>query len=84
MPPVVQEQPVRMAAVPVTVEQYAAFDPEHVPYFRDRVPEQELPTHPVVEVTWFGAAAYCDWLSLKVGLPRAYDHADWVDARLRF
>ncbi len=32
--------------------------------------------HPVVEVLWFGAAAYCDWLSLKEGLPRAYDHTD--------
>lgn len=32
--------------------------------------------HPVIEVNWFGAAAYCDWLSLKEGLPRAYDHTD--------
>lgn len=32
--------------------------------------------HPVKEVHWFGAAAYCDWLSLKDGLPRAYNHAD--------
>jgi formylglycine-generating enzyme required for sulfatase activity len=31
--------------------------------------------HPVLEVTWYGAAAYCDWLSLREGLPRAYDHA---------
>lgn len=33
--------------------------------------------HPVKEVTWKGAAAYCDWLSLRQGLPRAYDHSDW-------
>jgi len=33
--------------------------------------------HPVVEVTWFGSAAYCDWLSLYEGLPRAYDHSTW-------
>ena len=32
--------------------------------------------HPVKEVRWFGAAAYCDWLSMKDGLPRAYDHSD--------
>ncbi len=32
--------------------------------------------HPLVEVLWHGAAAYCDWLSLKEGLPRAYDHTD--------
>ncbi|MDX2474297.1 MAG: SUMF1/EgtB/PvdO family nonheme iron enzyme [Candidatus Krumholzibacteria bacterium] len=35
-----------------------------------------LENHPVVEVLWHGAAAYCDWLSLKEGLPRAYDHTD--------
>ncbi len=35
------------------------------------------PNHPVKEVTWHGAAAYCDWLSLQAGLPRTYDHMDW-------
>jgi formylglycine-generating enzyme required for sulfatase activity len=34
--------------------------------------------HPVKEVTWFGLARYCDWLSLQAGLPRAYKHTgDW-------
>ena len=34
--------------------------------------------HPVIEVTWFGAARYCDWLSMASGLDRAYDHdGDW-------
>jgi len=33
--------------------------------------------HPVLEVTWYGSVAYCDWLSLSEGLPRAYDHAWW-------
>jgi formylglycine-generating enzyme required for sulfatase activity len=32
----------------------------------------------VRELTWYGAAAYCDWLSLKEGLPRAYDHQTWL------
>jgi formylglycine-generating enzyme required for sulfatase activity len=32
---------------------------------------------PMVGVTWYGAAAYCDWLSLQQGLPRAYDHSTW-------
>ncbi len=34
-------------------------------------------SHPMKEVTWYGAAAYCDWLSLAEGLPRAYDHSTW-------
>ena len=33
--------------------------------------------HPVNEVTWYGAVAYCDWLSLQEGLPRAYNHGTW-------
>ncbi len=35
------------------------------------------PDHPVKKVTWYGAAAYCDWLSLRAGLPRAYNHSTW-------
>jgi len=34
------------------------------------------PDHPVKEVTWYGAARCCDWLSLMSGLPRAYEHGD--------
>ena len=33
--------------------------------------------HPVFVLPWFGAVAYCDWLSLQDGLPRAYDHSTW-------
>lgn len=34
--------------------------------------------HPVKEVTWYGAARYCDWLSLQAGRPRFYEHSgDW-------
>lgn len=32
---------------------------------------------PMVEVSWYGAASYCDWLSLQAGLSRAYDHSTW-------
>jgi formylglycine-generating enzyme required for sulfatase activity len=33
--------------------------------------------YPMVEVSWYGGAAFCDWLSMQAGLPRAYDHATW-------
>ncbi len=34
--------------------------------------------YPMVEVSWYGAAAFCDWMSMRSGLPRAYDHAAWL------
>ncbi len=40
------------------------------------VVDQGMENHPVIEVLWFGAAAYCDWLSMSEGLPRAYNHED--------
>jgi len=30
--------------------------------------------HPIKYVTWMGAAAYCDWLSLRDGLPTHYNN----------
>ncbi|MCP4547988.1 MAG: formylglycine-generating enzyme family protein [bacterium] len=38
------------------------------------------PNHPVKEVSWFGAAAYCDWLNLHRGLPMVYDHVTWANS----
>jgi len=35
-------------------------------------------SRPVTGISWYTAAAYCDWLSLQEGLPRAYDHATWT------
>jgi formylglycine-generating enzyme required for sulfatase activity len=34
--------------------------------------------YPVLKVLWRGAVAYCDWLSLRTGLQRAYDHSTWL------
>lgn len=32
---------------------------------------------PVANVSWYGAAAYCDWVNRQVGSPLAYDHSSW-------
>ena len=45
--------------------------------FHDGVFSCQEPDHPVLDITWYGAAAYCDWLSLMSDLPRAYDHSTW-------
>ncbi|MEE8526430.1 MAG: SUMF1/EgtB/PvdO family nonheme iron enzyme, partial [Thermoanaerobaculia bacterium] len=56
-------QPFRMAAVPVTNAQYAAFDPTHRWYEWPGVSREELARYPLVEVTWYAATAFCRWLS---------------------
>ena len=30
-----------------------------------------------IQVNWFLAACYCDWKSIREGLPRVYDHKTW-------
>ena len=37
-----------------------------------------LGNHPVVEVTWYGAAAYTNWISELQGLPPCYDPVTFV------
>jgi len=55
------------------------------PNFRDvRDYLQNYPHHPVVNVTWHGAAGFCDWLSRTLGLPpgsvRLPAEAEWERA----
>lgn len=33
--------------------------------------------HPVMHVNWYGAVAYCNWLSEKLGLQPCYDTSTW-------
>jgi len=37
----------------------------------------EAPAEPVSGVSWYGAAAYCDWLNLRAGYPMSFDHDTW-------
>ena len=37
----------------------------------------EDPYAPIQKLSWYGAAAYCDWMNLKDGYPPSYDHSDW-------
>ena len=37
----------------------------------------DMSNHPMVEVSWFGAAAYCNWRSLREGYETCYDPATW-------
>jgi formylglycine-generating enzyme required for sulfatase activity len=45
--------------------------------FADGVFSTSYPERPVETITWYGAAAYCNWLSERQGLPRVYDNMTW-------
>ncbi len=49
-----------------------------------RLKKPEFANHPIIEVTWFGAVSYCDWLSIKEGIDKAYDHSDWSLVSLNY
>jgi formylglycine-generating enzyme required for sulfatase activity len=40
--------------------------------------------HPVTQVSWYGAAAYCNWLSEQAGLEPVYDPANFWSAAKPF
>lgn len=41
------------------------------------VVEDDLDYYPCVEVTWYGAQAYCNFFSDREGISRAIDYDDW-------
>ena len=63
-----------IAATEVTVEQYQAFVSENpgVDFAKNDRYSPAL-DGPMNEVNWYQAAAYCNWLSRKEGLPECYE-----------
>ncbi|HZF12794.1 MAG TPA: SUMF1/EgtB/PvdO family nonheme iron enzyme [Thermoanaerobaculia bacterium] len=53
----------RLAVVPVTQAQYAAFDPDHPFATWEGEADEDLAYHTVVDVTWYEAVSFCRWLS---------------------
>ncbi len=68
---------VAVATTEVTTRQFARFDPHHASATR-YAPD---PDCPVNMVSWFEAARYCNWRSLREGIPRdQWCYPDSVDA----
>ncbi len=53
------------------------FHPKTFPGFPEGT-EYAMDTHPIGWVTWYGAAAYCNWLSEWAGLTPVYDTSTWT------
>ena len=41
------------------------------------VVESGYEDHPMIEVSWYGAVAFCNWLSRQAGLEEVYDEGTW-------
>jgi formylglycine-generating enzyme required for sulfatase activity len=68
---VVLARPFYLGVREVTNADYRQFQAEHLSgVIRDRSLDQD--NHPVVNITWQEAAAFCNWLSAQDGLPAAY------------
>ena len=74
---VVLTQPFRMAAVPVTNQQYAVCDPEHSWRNWPGVSEEDLAFHPVVDVSWYAAMSFCRWLGGYLAGARLPIEEEW-------
>ena len=70
-----------LSATSVTNRQWRVFDPEHEPRRWRGVRKKKLADHPVVDVTWYAAQAFCHWLSLSWGRDvRLPTEAEWERA----
>ncbi len=72
-----------IAAMEVTVEQYQKFVSEKPQFGVDQnymEYKSREPDCPMIGMTWFGAVAYCNWLSKQEGLPTdqwCYQPNEW-------
>jgi formylglycine-generating enzyme required for sulfatase activity len=75
----------RIAKYPIANQQYARFVAAtgHEPpsHWRGKAPPREINNHPVVNVSWYDARLYCEWLSAVRGeTVRLPTEAEWEKA----
>jgi formylglycine-generating enzyme required for sulfatase activity len=70
--PVTLKRPFYIGVTEVTNADFRAFRPEHVSGHIESK-SFDLDAQPVVQVSWNDAAAFCNWLSEREGLPPAYE-----------
>ena len=70
--PVTLKRPFYMGVTEVTNSDFRKFRSDHVSGYVEKK-SFDLDAQPVVQVSWGDAAAYCNWLSEREGLPAAYE-----------
>jgi formylglycine-generating enzyme required for sulfatase activity len=70
--PVTLKRPYYIGITEVTNADFRKYRPDHVSGYVENK-SFDLDAQPVVQVNWNDAAAYCNWLSEREGLPLAYD-----------
>lgn len=71
-------RPFKMAKTEITVAQYQQFCKETNRTMPAAPPWNWIENHPMVNVSWYDAIAYCNWLSKKLGvLHRLPTEAEW-------
>jgi formylglycine-generating enzyme required for sulfatase activity len=75
--PVTIESGFPIMAVPVTNEMFELFDPDHREHraFREQVSDEELRGHPVVNVTWWEAMLFAEWVGCRLPLEAEWEYA---------
>lgn len=68
-------RPYYMGVHEVTNKEYMEFDPDHKPGFLGRA-LLDRDKRPVVNVSWQEAVEFCNWLSARQGLPKAYEQVN--------
>jgi formylglycine-generating enzyme required for sulfatase activity len=69
---VILKRPYYIGITEVTNAEFRQFKPDHVSGYVEKK-SFDLDAQPVVQVSWNDAAAYCNWLSEREGLPPAYE-----------
>ncbi len=66
------KRPFYMGVFEITNTEFRKFRPEHISGYVEKK-SFDLDLQPVVQVSWNDAAAFCNWLSEREGLPPAYE-----------
>lgn len=60
-----------------------AYNDYYLLYWQDDKMPEELEDHPVIYISWFAAAYFCNWLSEKDGFKPFYNFNDFFNSKIK-